>query len=230
VTVAIPTWNRAHLVGRALASALAQTFTDVEILVVDDGSTDGTAAVARRFPIKYLHQANRGAAAARNTGLTAARGSLVAFLDADDILPRTKVSTQVRYLVAHPEVDCVLGRQRFRCEEGFEVPRWLARDPVYGEVGGIPLVSAMYRRAVLDALGGFDPAYRVSDDLDLFVRLREQGYRYEVLADLVLYRRVHGGNLYLRPHAPGVELMRALKAKLDRGRRAASRGPGPEPV
>ena len=228
VSVVTPVHNGARFLGEALESLFAQDHAPLESVVVDDGSTDGTAAVARRFPVTYLHQANRGAAAARNAGLAVARGPLVAFLDADDVLPRTKVSTQVRYLVAHPEVDCVLGRQEFRCEEGFEVPRWLARDPVYGEVGGVPLVSAMFRRPVLDALGGFDPAYRVSDDLDLFVRMRERGYRYEVLADLVLYRRIHGANLYLRPRAPGVELMRSLKAKLDRGRRAVAGGPGTE--
>jgi glycosyltransferase involved in cell wall biosynthesis len=226
VTVITPVHNGERFLGEALESLIAQDYAPLESVVVDDGSTDGTAAVARRFPVTYLHQAKRGPAAARNAGLAIARGSLVAFLDADDVLPRTKLSTQARYLAAHPEVDCVLGRQEFRCEPGFEIPPWLARDLVYEELGGIPLVSAMFRRPVLDALGGFDPAYRVSDDLDLFVRMRERGHRYEVLADLVLYRRIHGGNLYLRPDPPGVELMRSLKAKLDRGRRAAAGGPG----
>ena len=94
VSVVIPCFNQARFLGAAIASALAQTHTPVEVVVVDDGSTDDTAAVTARFPgVRYVRQENAGLSAARNTGLGKSRGAYLAFLDADDVLlPRAAES------------------------------------------------------------------------------------------------------------------------------------------
>lgn len=109
VSVVIPTYNRAHLLGPCIESVLAQTYRPIEIVVVDDGSTDETPALAASFPpeVRYVRQANRGVAGARNTGLAHARGEFVAFLDSDDRWLPFKLALQVAFLKAWPEVGMV---------------------------------------------------------------------------------------------------------------------------
>jgi glycosyltransferase involved in cell wall biosynthesis len=218
VSVIVAVYNGARFLRPALESLLAQNYEPFETVFVDDGSEDETAEIAQSFPgIRYIRQTNQGLAAARNAGLELARGEFLAFLDADDLLPPNKLSVQVGYLCQHPEVGCVLGRQEIILEEGVEPPSWLSRDLLYGDVGGIPLGSAMIRRSILENLGGFDPSYLYAEDRDLFVRMRERGVEVAVLPDRVLYRRLHGSNMnFNRPS--NHPLLRSLKAKLDRSR------------
>lgn len=218
VTVIVPVYNGERFLAETLASVFAQEFEPFEVVLVDDGSTDGTAEIARAFPVRYLRQENKGPSAARNSGLALARGELMAFADADDLLPPTKLASQAGYLDEHPETGCVLGRQEWILEEGIEPPR-LQRDPIFGEPGGIQLVTAMIRRQVLEELGGFDPDYLYAEDRDLFVRMREHGVGIHVLPEVVLHKRLHGANLTMNPPRRH-PLTRSLKAKLDRERQA----------
>ena len=222
VTVVAAAYNGERFLKEALASVFAQDFDSFEVVFVDDGSNDGTAAIARSFPVRYVHQSNKGLPAARNAGLGLARGQLIAFVDDDDLLPPTKLSVQARYLLEHPGIGCVLGRQEWIVENGVEPPN-LARDPIFGEPGGIQLVTAMIRRQVLEELGGFDPSYRYAEDRDLFVRLREHHVQITVLPEVVLHKRLHGSNMTLnRPDRH--PLLRSLKEKLDRERLTRSGG------
>ena len=206
-SIVIPAFNAEATLAPAIRSALAQDYTPVDVIVVDDGSTDGTAAVATSFaPVRYLRQENRGPSAARNAGIEAATGEFVGFLDADDEAPATKLSVQVGYLLEHPEVGCVLGRH----ELDGEPPEWFDRD-------GVPLISLVARRSTLLEAGGFDESLRIAEDRDLLVRLRERGIGVEFLPDIVLTRRFHGANLsFARPAEHPV--FQSLKAKLDRAR------------
>ena len=220
VSVITAVHNGERSLAAALESLFGQDYRPCESVVVDDGSDDGTPDVVARFPgVIYLRQENRGPAAARNKGLAAARGSYVAFLDADDVLPPTKLSTQVAYLKRNPKIDCVLGRQELLFD-GIDAPTWLKRDPIYGELGGIPLISAMIRRPALEELGGFDPSptFRYAEDRDLFVRMREHGIEFAVLDEVVLFRRYDGSNMYARAVPEQHPLLHSLKAKLDRER------------
>jgi glycosyltransferase involved in cell wall biosynthesis len=217
VTVIVAAYNGERFLKEALESVFAQDFTSFEVVFVDDGSEDGTAEIARSFPVRYVHQANQGLPAARNTGLAHARGELIAFLDDDDVLPPTKLSVQARYLDEHPETGCVLGRQEW-IFDGVEPPR-LARDPIFGEVGGIQLVTAMVRRRVLEDLGGFDATYRYAEDRDLFIRMREHGVEIAVRPDVVLHKRLHGTNMTMDPPATH-PMLRSLREKLERERGA----------
>jgi len=163
--------------------------------------------------VRCIRQENSGPAAARNAGIAAARGDFVANFDSDDLLPPTRLRLQATYLLDNPECGCVFGRQ-----EWLNPPPWLARDAVYGDLDGIPLSSAMFRREVLLELGGYDSRFEPSEDTDLLIRIREAGIPYHVLPEIVLYRRFHetsltGGGLV--PHAP---LLQSLRAKLDRER------------
>jgi hypothetical protein len=106
-------------------------------------------------------------------------------------------------------------------EPGIEPPEWLTRDPIYGDLDGIPLVSAMIRTDELRRVGGFDPSYRFAEDRDLFVRLRERGVEIAVLSEVVLRRRLHGENMNFRMRPTKHPLLKSLKAKIDRERAAA---------
>ena len=215
VTVLVAAYNGERFLQETLESVFAQDFESFEVVFVDDGSEDRTGEIAQSFPVRYVRQANQGLPAARNAGLALARGDLVAFLDDDDLLPPTKLSAQVRYLDEHPETGCVLGRQEW-IFDGVEAPT-LSRDPIFGELGGIQLVTAMIRRRVLEDLGGFDPSYRYAEDRDLFIRMREHGVGIAVLPEVVLHKRLHGSNMTMDP-PPTHPMLRSLREKLERER------------
>lgn len=223
VSVITPVYNGERYLREALESLFAQDYENFESIVVDDGSEDRTSEIAQSFPVRFERQENQGAAAARNRGISLARGALIAYLDSDDLLPPNKLSVQAGYLAAHPEVGCVLGRQEVMLQ-GVEEPEWLSRDLIYGDLDGIPLVSAMVRKEVLDELGGFDPSFGFAEDRDLFVRMREHGVRIEVLPEILVYRRFHGENTNFTRRPDKHPIFRSLKAKLNRER--AREGPG----
>jgi glycosyltransferase involved in cell wall biosynthesis len=220
VTVIVAAYNGERFLSQALESVFSQDYDPFEVVFVDDGSTDGTGEIAQSFPVRYLHQENQGLPAARNAALRVARGELVAFADDDDLLPPSKLTVQALFLSTHPGTGCVLGRQEWIVEDGVQAPE-LKRDTIFGELGGIQLVSAMFRRAVLDELGGFDPTYRYAEDRDLFVRMRERGVEIEVLPDVVLHKRLHGSNMTMN-QPESHPLLRSLKEKLERERKAGS--------
>jgi glycosyltransferase involved in cell wall biosynthesis len=221
VSVVTPVYNGARYLREALESLFAQDYEPFESIVVDDGSEDGTPEIAKSFPVVYLRQENQGAAAARNTGISLARGEFVAWLDSDDLIPPDKLSVQAGHLVEHPELGCVVGRQEIMLE-GVEAPEWLMRDPIYGDLDGIPLVSAMVRKAVLDELGGFDPTFGFAEDRDLFIRMREHDVKIAVLPEIMVYRRFHGENTNFTRRPAKHPILRSLKGKLDRERASAA--------
>ncbi len=185
VSVILTTYNRADLVGRALKSVLAQTLADLEVIVVDDGSSDRTREVITQFAdprVHYIFQENRGLAGARNTGVRAARGAYIAFLDDDDEYLPTKLAQQVPALDAHPEYDVVYS-DVYLCD-AVGKPLRLVVDAlgrgslptgmvlealVYGNflVSNAPLV----RRECFSEARLFDERLRMFEDWDFWVRL-----------------------------------------------------------
>jgi glycosyltransferase involved in cell wall biosynthesis len=211
VSVIMAAYNAAEHIGEALESVLAQDWRPLEVVVMDDGSTDDTAVIVARYPdVVYVRQDNNGPSAARNAAVERSSGEFVANFDSDDLLPATRVSQQVGYLLSHPEVGAVFGRQ-----EWMNAPEWMARDSVYGDVDGIPLSSVMFRREVFFELGGYDTSFVHGEDMDLLVRMRERGIEYQVIPEIVLYRRYQASSLTAgrAPHEP---LLRSLRAKLAR--------------
>jgi glycosyltransferase involved in cell wall biosynthesis len=218
VSVIMAAFQAEEFLEDAISSVLAQDYAPFEVVVCDDGSTDRTPEIlAAHSELRTVRQPNSGAAAARNAAVAASSGELLAIFDADDLWPPTRLTVQADYLVQHPEVGCVLGRQ-----EWIDPPPWLTRDAVYGELDGIPLLSAMLRRSAFDAIGGFDESFTHSEDMDLLFRLRERGISIEVLPDVVMFRRFHGANL-TGSAPPTSPLLRSLRQKLER-ERAASEG------
>jgi glycosyltransferase involved in cell wall biosynthesis len=215
VSVIVAAFQAEAFLEDAIASILAQDYAPFEVVVCDDGSTDRTPEILAAHPeLHTIRQPNSGPAAARNAAVAESSGELLAIFDADDLWPPTRLAVETDYLAAHPEVGCVLGRQ-----EWIDPPPWLTRDAVYGDLDGIPLVSAMLRRSAFDAVGGFDESFTHSEDMDLMFRLREGGIPIEILPDVVVFRRFHGTNL--TASAPSTSpLLRSLHQKLERERAA----------
>jgi len=219
VSAIMPVYNGEAFLEAALESLLAQDYEPFEVVVCDDGSTDRSAEIlACRPSVHVVAQQNRGAAAARNTAVSASSGEFIAFFDADDLWPPNRISLQAQYLLDHPEAGAVLGRQ-----EWMNPPPWLTRDPVYGDLDGIPLLSAMIRRSVFDELGGFDASFRVAEDTDLLIRMREREIEIAVLPTIILHRRFHGANL-TADHSGTNPVIRSLRQKLAREREAHQPG------
>ncbi len=202
VSVVIPVYNGERFLAAAIESALEQTYRPLEVIVVDDGSTDRSATVARSFAgVEVIDQEHAGPGAARNRGIAAASGEFLAFLDADDLMPPDKLELQVGYLREHPEVGCVLGHQELLLEPGIERPVWaevapaLARArPDIAQRGGVPLISMVVRASLFEQIGGFDTSYVHGEDADCLLRAGQLA-GVVTLDSVVLRRRVHSGNL-----------------------------------
>jgi glycosyltransferase involved in cell wall biosynthesis len=184
ISVIIPAFNRAALLCEAAESALAQSYTNLEVLIVDDGSTDGTAAIVKaRFEgdprVRYLRQEHAGPGPARNLGLRHAGGELIAFLDSDDLWVPDKLALQVRQLDEHPEA--ALSFSDARNEGGregdrtrFQGKRFRGDTTLRGIVEReFPMCTptVVLRRKVLDDLGAFDESFPCSQDWDLWIRV-----------------------------------------------------------
>jgi glycosyltransferase involved in cell wall biosynthesis len=173
VSVVIPTYNRADRLSDTVDSVLAQTLPPAEILIVDDGSKDDTAAVCRRFPapVRYLHRENGGSAAARNTGMRAARGDYIAFLDADDVWEPTKLEVQLALHAAHPEIGWSATNHYTTDRANRPLPgtQGFARDlPAFGAAGLSPeaFFALAMARSEIDAAGSRHTVY-TGDAFDL---------------------------------------------------------------
>lgn len=185
VTVVIPCFNGEGYLAEALASVLAQTHADLEVIVVDDGSTDGSLAIARSTGdprVRVVVQANAGVAAARNRGVAEARGEYVAFLDQDDLWLPPKLELQLVLLGRSPEVGLVYSDCLLIAEDGAELGRWSARYPLLrGRVferlivdSVVAISTVLLPRAIFERVGGFRPSFRYVEDLDLILRVAER--------------------------------------------------------
>ena len=207
VSLIIATFNHARFLGAAIDSALAQTLGAVDVIVVDDGSTDDTPAVLARYAgrVRVLRQPNRGLAAARNAGLAAARGTYVAFLDADDVMAPTKLAAQLEMLERSPTIgwtycdvliETVATRTTVTASERFgyaarALDGWLFPELIHGNF--IPAIAPMIRRTALDAAGGFDERLTALEDWDMWLRLSLIAEARYTPAVLVTYRIRPGG-------------------------------------
>jgi glycosyltransferase involved in cell wall biosynthesis len=204
VSIVIPTFNRGALVTDAVRSVLGQTYADLEVIVVDDGSTDGTrealAAIADRR-LHYLWQENRGRSNARNRALGLARGEYIGFLDSDDVFLPEKVALQVRYLDSHPEVGMVYTSAYCIDEEGNRLAHkyeatasgWVYEDIAFFLPVTVTLPTVMLRREVLDRMGGFDEAMERFEDTDMWRRIARR-FKVAALPEHTCLLRTHRGN------------------------------------
>jgi glycosyltransferase involved in cell wall biosynthesis len=221
VSVVVPVHNGERFLAAALESALAQDYPEQEIVVVDDGSTDGSAAIAAEYPARVLRQPNQGVASARNAGVAASGGALIAFLDQDDEWAEQKTSRQVSALATDPRLGFVLTRMQLVLEPGTPRPEWLDESSL-AEPSDAAIPSAlMVRRETFDRVGAFDPAYRIACDADWLARAKDAGVEWARVDETMVRYRIHDRNGIYERDAMHTELAGVLRASLQR-RRVAS--------
>ena len=201
VTIVVPVYNRAALLQRAVASALAQTYRPIEILVVDDGSTDHTPAViaaleAEHSEVRGIRQPNGGPGAARECGRRAARGAFVQYLDSDDVLLPRKLALQMEALAAAPAAVAAYGRTRYRGPAGEEI-RCSWKPLLDGETSILPhflrgrmweTVSPLYRATAVEEAGAWTPR-RLEEDWEYDCRVGALGRPLVFLPDFLAEHR-----------------------------------------
>jgi glycosyltransferase involved in cell wall biosynthesis len=223
VSVVMPAYNAEKFIAAAIESVLNQTFKDLEILVVDDGSRDGTAGVVARYPaVSYVAQKNAGASSARNRGVALARGEFIAFLDADDEWHPQKLAAQVALMRAYPAADLsrtAIAEEPLRADS----PLFSAGSqalPDHIKVGTLAesflnpyfaTSAVMVRRAAFEAVGGFDTSLKIAEDVDLYLRILARAPVVPMVSGIALHKRAVKGSLGDDSEAGYVQLMAVNK-------------------
>lgn len=236
ISCIVPVFNGERYLREALESIFQQTYRPLEVIVVDDGSTDGTAAVIDSFgdQVRYRWQVNAGPAAARNLGLSIARGEFVAFLDADDLWHAEKLARQMARFQTRSELDlCVTHIQNFWIPELHEEETRLQGHPLTQPLPGYITQTLLARRSLFEHIGWFDPTLPSAEDTEWFLRAAEYGTVMELLPDVLMYRRLHQTNLTMESGTWGLTalarqgLLQAIKTSLDRRRLQKEAAPAP---
>ena len=228
ISCIIPVYNGERFLGEAIESIFSQSYRPIEVIVIDDGSSDGTARVAREYPqpIVYIHQTNQGSPRARNRGIQAAGGDLIAFLDADDLWRAHKLSVQMARFEARADLDfCVSHIQNFWMPELADEEARLGDHPKTQPLPGYISGTLLAKRSAFEKVGLFSSELDHGDSLDWFLRAREKGAAGEVITEVLVNRRMHSGNISrLRQQHSRNEFLTILKRSLDK-RRSQERAP-----
>ncbi|NOZ77749.1 MAG: glycosyltransferase family 2 protein [Acidobacteria bacterium] len=222
ISCIIPVHNGERYLAEAIESILGQTWKELEVIVADDGSTDGSRRVAQSFgeAVQVVGGPQAGPSAARNRGIAASSGQFVAFLDADDLWPSHKLSRQMERFGERPELDISVGWVQNFWDETVRHEEEAARahgllKPTVGYVAGTMLARAQ----VFATVGLFDPARSHGESMEWFLRVREHGLVVEALHEVLLHRRIHAANRsrHLQEESRD-EFLRLIKRTLDRRR------------
>lgn len=219
VSVIIPVYNGEAFLSETLESVLSQDYPAIEVIVIDDGSSDGSAAILKGFAtqLTLIKQPNKGVAASRNTGMAAANGRYLAFIDQDDLWLPEKTRLQVQLLEAHPEIDYVLSRQHFFLQQGTQRPSWFKPDLLRGDHTGYVPGAFLGRKAVFEKVGGFDTHYRSGgDDMAWFFKAKDMQIPMMHMPEPLLLKRVHGGNASGNVKAIHKEFLHIVRQSISR--------------
>ena len=198
VSIIMPVYNGEKYVNQSLESLFKDVYRPIEVIAVDDGSSDNTAHIIGQYEnVRYVYQVKEGVASARNKGIAVSRGAIIAFLDCDDIWQPDRLTATVSYFQQHPEIGYVLGKQMMFVEPGCDVPPWVKpewlKEPQDASNTGV-LVA---RRVTFDRVGLFNMDIG-GEDTEWLVRASEAGVPMARLSEVVLHRRIHGENLSIQ--------------------------------
>lgn len=224
LSVIIPIFNGVNFIHDAVASVLSQSFLPpaFEILLIDDGSSDNSFAACRKLESKCSHikfiplMNNCGVARARNLGVEHSIYEHLAFLDQDDLWAPEKLAIQAQAIEEHPDIDYLLSLQSFSLLGLISYPKWFKDKWTEGPQKGYVFGSMLIQKSIFTEVGFLNEAYRYGDDMDWFVRAQEAEMRELMLPYPLLLRRVHDNNASQRTSHSSSELLKLIKAKLDR--------------
>jgi len=221
VSVIIPVYNGERYLAEAIESVSAQTYRPIEIIVVDDGSTDNSADVAKsftNFQVRYCYQTNSGQGAARNRGVDLARGSFLAFLDADDVWLADKLTSQMMAFENNPDLDMVFGHvSQFHSPE-IDVHLKAKMNREEQRMSGYFAGTMLIKRESFLRIGPFATHWRIGEFIDWYSKAMEKGLKNFILPKVVMRRRIHSANMGIRERSSQTDYVRILKAALDRRR------------
>jgi glycosyltransferase involved in cell wall biosynthesis len=219
ISVIIPVYNGERFIAKAITSILDQTYPVYEIIVIDDGSTDNTAEVIKRFPsINYFYKENAGVSHTLNFGLQKVKGDFITILDADDYFTLDKFEKQIKFLEQNEDVEIVFGcHQRFYDKPSEELTMDEKEDmrrilPAYFKSG------MLARKSAFDKVGLFDESVKMGDFLDWYRRAEDMKVPMKLTDDIVMYRRVHDANITLKINDHISDFVKIMKASMDRRR------------
>jgi len=220
ISIIIPTYNCEQYLAEAIQSALAQTYQNTEIIVIDDGSTDGSAEIIQSYTtVRYELQTHQGAGAARNWGAELAQGQFLAFLDADDIWVTDKLAHQMVAFKNNPQLDIVFGQVKQyhspELNDNLKKQIHCPGEPIPGYHPGTMLI----KRDTFFQIGTFDTHWQLGEFVDWYLKAVEKGMKSMMLSTIVMHRRLHSTNLGIRERQFQTDYVRILKASLDRRRR-----------
>lgn len=221
VSCIVPVHDGERFLHEALESVLTQGHDDMEVIVVDDGSTDGTPEILRRFDglVRVVRQDQGGPSAARNHGLELATGDLIAFQDADDLWTPAKLQVQLARFRDRPGLEICVGMvQNFWMPELAHEAARFQGHPFARPQPGFIFGTLVAKRAAFDRVGPLNEDLRVAEDHEWFLRAREAGVVEEVVPEVVLRRRLHRDNATRSDLASRQGLLANVKAALDRRR------------
>lgn len=228
VSVVIPTFNVARFLPQALESVRAQDYRPLEVVAVDDGSTDRTLELLRTQPgVICIEQPHRGVSTARNAGIGAARGDIIAFLDSDDLWPSDRLTVALAHFQAYPETGYVLGREMLFVEPGFEVPVWVRPEWLAEPQDASNTAVLLARRETFSRVGTFNTNYTSGEDTEWLVRAREASVPMARLPHVLVHKRIHGANLSVETFdSREATLFRIARESMHRRRSHPSVTPG----
>jgi len=217
ISVIIPSYNAGSYLTEAIASVMSQTVKPCEIILVDDGSTDGSAVqAAQSFPsVRYCRQENAGSGAARNKGIEMAKGNFFSFLDADDLWLANKLALQTGAFVEKPEVEAVFGHVKQFCSPELDGEKqkklFCPVEPMPGEMVTMMLI----KRESFFKVGLFELNYHVGQEVNWILRLRRLGLKTVMLSDTIYKRRLHDHNKGITHRVFIKDRVRMIKAHLE---------------
>lgn len=223
ISVILPVFNGERFLAEAVASIWRQSIRPLEIIIVDDGSTDGTPELIRSLgnDVRSVSQPNAGPAAARNTGIRLAQGEALAFLDADDVWPDNTLAVLLSHLADESLPDIVLGRVQSVVtdtnKDGGEVLRPVAPPHRSSQLG-----SALLRADVFRTIGLFDETLQYSEDMDWFMRAMDKGMTIKKIDDVTLLYRLHGQSMTFGRDAHDLSILQVLRTSIRRRRDSAT--------
>ncbi|GAB4027776.1 glycosyltransferase family 2 protein [Spirosoma gilvum] len=219
VSVIMPVYNAERFVAEALTSILNQGIEAIEVICVDDGSTDRSAEIIQSFDsrVRYVYQENRGPAAARNKAFSFVRGEFVTFLDNDDLFPVYKLNHQLDQFDEDPSLEVVFGKTQYVFLDGSNPERFHFPDQTH-TVWNILLGAGLFRTSVFHRIGLFNEELKIGEDLDWYNRAKEQGVNMRTTDEVMLYYRHHSANYTRDQDLVKSTLLKAIKYSLDRRR------------